>query len=155
MRVEDRKRLDRGACLNPSLCYRADVIRSTLKTCTNHGRAVQAIDALGQVILADTLLTTNNVILETITVARYEGNHRAAVRAGELLYGGTMARLYRTTEEDEAEAFAYLRRHLDKEYSAVDCLSFVVMEARSRQRVELGEHQPAPAAFRPFCDPSQ
>jgi hypothetical protein len=31
-----------------------------------------------------------------------------------------MARLYRTTEEDEAEAFDYLRRHLDKEYSAVD-----------------------------------
>jgi predicted nucleic acid-binding protein len=38
-----------------------------------------------------------------------------------------MARLYRTTVEDEAEAVAYLRRHADKEYSAVDCLSFVVM----------------------------
>jgi uncharacterized protein len=94
----------------------------------NHGRAVQAIDTLGQVTLAATLVTTNNVILETITVARYEGTHRTAVRAGELLYGGTMARVYRTTEEDEAEAFAYLRRHRDKEYSAVDCLSFVVMD---------------------------
>ncbi len=93
----------------------------------NHSRAVQAIDALGQRRLSDALLTTNNVVLETITVARYEGDHRVAVRAGELLYAGTMTRLYRTTAEDEQEAFAYLRRHQDKAYSAVDCLSFVVM----------------------------
>ncbi len=53
-----------------------------------------------------------------------------AVRAGELLYGGSMVSLYRTTAEDEAEAFAHFRRHHDKEYSAVDCLSFVVMLKR-------------------------
>jgi len=93
----------------------------------HHRRAVQAIEDLGQERLSNVLLTTNNVVLETITVARYEGDHRTAVRAAELLYGGTMARLYRTTAEDEAEAVAYLRRHQDKEYSAVDCLSFVVM----------------------------
>ena len=93
----------------------------------NHHRAVQAVEELGQVRLADTLFTTNNVILETITVARYESSHRSAVRAAELLYGGTMAQVYRTTAEDEAEAVGYLRRHADKEYSAVDCLSFVVM----------------------------
>ena len=93
----------------------------------NHSRAVQAIEDLGRVRLSDVLLTTNNVILETITVALYEGNHKVAVRAGELLYGGTMARLYRSTAEDEEEAFAYFRRHHDKVYSAVDCLSFVVM----------------------------
>jgi predicted nucleic acid-binding protein len=93
----------------------------------NHRRAAQAVEELGQVWLSDILLTTNNVILETITVARYEGNHKTAVRAAELLYGGTMARLYRTTAEDEAEAITYLRRHDDKEYSAVDCVSFVVM----------------------------
>lgn len=93
----------------------------------NHARATQAVAELGEVRLSDVLLTTNNVILETITVARYEGNHRAAVRAAELLYAGSMARLYRTTSEDEADAVAYLSRHDDKEYSAVDCLSFVVM----------------------------
>jgi len=94
---------------------------------TNHHRAVQAVEDLGQVRLVDVLLTTNNVILETITVARYEGSHRAAVRAAELLYGGAMTQIHRTTAEDEAEAITYLRRHADKEYSAVDCLSFVVM----------------------------
>ena len=39
-----------------------------------------------------------------------------------------MAQVYRTTADDEAEAAAYLRRHADKEYSAVDCLSLVVMD---------------------------
>jgi predicted nucleic acid-binding protein len=88
---------------------------------------VQAIKEFDRDRLSDVLLTTNNVVLETITVTLYEGHHKAAVRAGELLYGGTMARLYRTTAEDEQEAFAYLRRHQDKDYSAVDCLSLVVM----------------------------
>jgi len=94
----------------------------------HHARAVKAIEEFDQSRLPDVLLTTNNVVLETITVTLYEGNHRSAVRAGELLYGGTMTRLYRTTPEDEQEAFAYLRRHRDKDYSAVDCLSFVVMD---------------------------
>ncbi len=96
----------------------------------NHSRAVEAIEGLGRARLSDVLLTTNNVILETITVALYEGSNEVAVRAGELLYGGTMARLYRTTAEDEEQAFAYFRSHHDKEYSAVDCLSFVVMLKR-------------------------
>jgi predicted nucleic acid-binding protein len=93
----------------------------------HYSQAVQAIEEFDRCRLSDVLLTTNNVVLETITVALYEGHHKAAVRAGELLYGGTMARVYRTTSEDEQEAFAYLRRHQDKKYSAVDCLSFVVM----------------------------
>lgn len=93
----------------------------------NHTRAIRAIEELGQARLSEVLLTTNNVILETITVARYEASHKVALRAGELLYGDSMARVYRTTADDEAQAFAYFRRHDDKKYSAVDCLSFVVM----------------------------
>jgi predicted nucleic acid-binding protein len=96
----------------------------------NHRRAALAVEELCEVRLSDILLTTNNVILETITVARYEGSDQTAIRAAELLYGGAMARVYRTTAEDEAQAVAYLRRHHDHEYRAVDCLSFVVMLAQ-------------------------
>lgn len=71
---------------------------------------MEALDEIGKADLSSLLLTTNNVVLETISVARYEADHRTAVRVGELLYGGTVARLYRTTAEDEAKAFAYLRR---------------------------------------------
>ncbi len=35
---------------------------------------------------------------------------------------------HRTTAEEEAAAFLYLKKYEDKEYSSVDCLSFVVME---------------------------
>jgi hypothetical protein len=94
----------------------------------NHARAVEAFEGFQGHRLKDLLLTTNNVVLETITVARYEAGHRLAVMAGEMLYGEKLARLHRTTAEDEAAAFAYLKEYEDKEYSAVDCLSFVVME---------------------------
>jgi predicted nucleic acid-binding protein len=46
----------------------------------HHARAVKAIEEFDQSRLPDVLLTTNNVVLETITVTLYEGNHRSAVR---------------------------------------------------------------------------
>ncbi len=52
----------------------------------------------------------------------------AAVFVGERLYGGHLARIHSATLDEEQQAFAYLARHRDKRYSAVDCLSFVVME---------------------------
>jgi predicted nucleic acid-binding protein len=94
----------------------------------NHARAKGALEDFAGRRLSDELLTTNNVVLETITVARYEAGRRLAVRAGEMLYGEKLAQLHRTTAEEEAAAFAYLKKYADKEYSAVDCLSFVVME---------------------------
>ena len=94
----------------------------------NHARAKGAIEEFDGRRLSDQLVTTNNVVLETITVARYEAGHRLAVRTGEMLYAEKLARLHRTTAEEEAVAFEYLKKHADKEYSAVDCLSFVVME---------------------------
>ena len=45
-----------------------------------------------------------------------------------MLYTEKLARLHRTTAEEESAAFEYLKKHGDKEYSAVDCLSFVVVE---------------------------
>lgn len=50
-----------------------------------------------------------------------------AVRAGELLFSGKLVSVHRTPEEDELAAFEYMRLHSDKRYSAIDCLSFVVM----------------------------
>lgn len=94
----------------------------------NHSRAVEALEGLENRRLRDLLLTTNNVVLETITVARYEAGHSLAVKAGEMLYSEKLARLHRTSAQEEAAAFEYLRKYEDKEYSAVDCLSFVVME---------------------------
>ena len=47
---------------------------------------------------------------------------------GERLDSERMARIHRTTFEEQRAAFDYFRRHADKKYSTVDCLSFVVMD---------------------------
>ena len=44
------------------------------------------------------------------------------------LYSERMARIHRTSFEEQRAAFDYFRRHADKKYSTVDCLSFVVMD---------------------------
>lgn len=93
----------------------------------HHERAKKALQAYQGLNLRGALLTTNNVLLETLTVVRREAGHAVAVRAGELLFSGKLASVHRTTEEDELAAFDYMRQHSDKRYSAVDCLSFVVM----------------------------
>jgi predicted nucleic acid-binding protein len=68
------------------------------------------------------------VVFETIALARMRAGHRLAVEAGNIPYSEKMARIHSATLEEEKSAFAYLARHEDKSYSAVDCLSFVVME---------------------------
>jgi predicted nucleic acid-binding protein len=93
----------------------------------HHESAKQALQAYQGLNLRGALLTTNNVVLETLTVVRREAGHAVAVRAGELLFSGKLASVHRTTEEDELAAFDYMRQHSDKRYSAIDCLSFVVM----------------------------
>ncbi len=62
-------------------------------------------------------------------MAGRHGGNQLAVSVGELLYTQKLARICRTTADDEQAALAYLRQHHDKRYSAVDCLSFVVMLA--------------------------
>jgi uncharacterized protein len=78
--------------------------------------------------LSELLVTTNHVVMECITLTRVRIGHQATVVMGERLYSEKLARIHRASVEDERAAFEYLKKHRDKEYSAVDCLSFVVME---------------------------
>jgi len=47
---------------------------------------------------------------------------------GRRLYKQLLARIHWATPEEEKKAFDYLTRYQDKDYSSVDCLSFVIME---------------------------
>jgi predicted nucleic acid-binding protein len=78
--------------------------------------------------LSNLLVTTDHVVAETITVARFKGPHALAVSAGELLFDEKIARIEWASEQDQRDAFEYFKKHDDKHYSMVDCLSFVVME---------------------------
>ena len=77
---------------------------------------------------SDLLLTTNHIVFETVTPARARLTHDYAVQVSQALLTQTVARIHWATEDDQREALAYLARHHDKKYSAVDCLSFVVMD---------------------------
>jgi predicted nucleic acid-binding protein len=58
----------------------------------------------------------------------HQTSHERAIYVGERLYSGKLARIHQASFEEQMAAFEYLKRHRDKTYSAVDCLSFVVME---------------------------
>ncbi len=94
----------------------------------NHRRVVEVVESLPRASFPDLLVTTDHVVFETITLVRYRVSHQRAVFVGERLYAEHMARIHRTTFDEQRAAFEYLARHDDKKYSSVDCLSFVVME---------------------------
>ena len=94
----------------------------------DHGRARETLAGLKGQRLPDLLLTTDHIVLETITLCRMRMGHKEAVFAGEHLYSERMARIHRSVFEEQRAAFDYFKRYADKKYSAVDCLSFVVME---------------------------
>lgn len=96
----------------------------------DHARVRQAFEAFRGSNLREVLLTTSHVVAETITLIRMAPprSHAAAVKAGEALYSERLARLYWPSQDEERAAFAYFKKYKDKQYSFVDCLSFVVME---------------------------
>ncbi|MEO8362213.1 MAG: PIN domain-containing protein [Vicinamibacteria bacterium] len=94
----------------------------------NHSRALGAAREFRGQRLPDLLITTDFVVMETITLARSRASHRQAVLVGDHLFNEKSARIYRTTFEEQRAAFEILRKYDDKEYSSVDCLSFLVME---------------------------
>jgi hypothetical protein len=93
----------------------------------DHERVREVFDTYRSWRLRDLILTTNHVVMETITMIRMRVGHREAMKAGEL-YRGKLARIHWATPEEERAAFDYFARHRDKKYSMVDCLSFVMME---------------------------
>jgi predicted nucleic acid-binding protein len=100
----------------------------------NHARVRDVMDGYRGRSLYPLVLTTNHVVAETITLIR-SGVHRdkgvahdVAVKVGRQLFAGAFGQIHQATAEEERAAFEYLARHRDKQYSFVDCLSFIVME---------------------------
>ena len=93
----------------------------------DHERVREVYEQFNPNQLSELWVTTNHVVFESIRLARRSLHHRAAVEMGERLYDESLARIHWASAEEEYEAFEYLKRHHDKDYSPVDCLSFVVM----------------------------
>ncbi len=94
----------------------------------DHGRALEVFQGFHGRNLPALLVTTDIAVMETITLARRRSTHHQAAFIGQRLYSEKMARIHRTTFDEQQAAFEYFQRYADKEYSTVDCLSFVVMD---------------------------
>ena len=89
----------------------------------NHHRAAEWLAQNAQ-----SLITTDSVLSETLTLLRVRGEPERALWLGERLWSEELAVLYLVDRDDQFAAWDVFRRFADKEWSFVDCLSKVVME---------------------------
>ena len=78
-------------------------------------------------------LITNFVFAEVH--AYFCRNQKIAIELGELLLKDPLFDYVRLTAPEEHEAWGVAKRHADKEFSLVDCMSFVVMQRRILREV--------------------
>lgn len=74
------------------------------------------------------LLTTDSVLSETLTLLRIRGERERAIWLGEKIWSEELAILYSVSQEDQQAAWDVFRRFTDKDWSFVDCISKVVIE---------------------------
>lgn len=90
-----------------------------------HVRARQAFRALLE--QAVVFVMTDYVFAETATLILYRAGHACAVRFGDWALHSINVRQVRTDIALWNNAWQLFKRYDDKEFSFVDCLSFVVM----------------------------
>jgi uncharacterized protein len=90
-----------------------------------------------------TLITTNFVVEETLTLVRYNLGHAAAVRFWHLLQdliADGLVEYVRIEAVQEASAWQIFERYNDQDFSFTDCTSFAVMRLRNLTEVFTGDH---------------
>jgi len=88
-----------------------------------HDEATQLLHRYGN----ERLITSTQVRGETWTFLRRRSGHEAAVAFLDALDGTSRAEVVFVSEDVEADALRWLRRHDEREYSFVDATSFAVM----------------------------
>ena len=76
----------------------------------------------------ETLITTDYILDETLTLLRVRKESDRALALGEQLFSQQLAELYLLQEADLHEAWRVFRDFADKEWSFTDCTSKVAME---------------------------
>jgi len=75
-----------------------------------------------------TLMTTDFVVDETLTLLRSRGEGKRAITIGERFFRGGLATVHFLTPDQIESAWRVFRRFRDKRWSFTDCTSKVVME---------------------------
>lgn len=76
------------------------------------------------------IVVSNHVVGETWTLLRRRSSHAAAVGFLDRLQRLVNVDLVHVDEATEGEAWRWLRRHDEREYSSVDATSFALMRRR-------------------------
>ncbi len=76
------------------------------------------------------VLVSNHVVGETWTFLRRRAGHTAAVAFVDALERSRRVTVAQATPETESEAWRWLRRRDEREYSFVDAVSFACMRSR-------------------------
>lgn len=74
-----------------------------------------------------TLLTSDFVIDETLTLLRARGQSPMALLLGRKFFSGDFAKIHYLTENEVAETWLTFERYADKEWSFTDCSSKLLM----------------------------
>jgi predicted nucleic acid-binding protein len=88
-----------------------------------HGRAATWLDAN-----SESLLTTDYIVDELLTLMKMRREYQRAQRLGQQLLEGHIATLEWVTQVDVFHAWQVYLRYDDKPWSFTDCVSRVVME---------------------------
>ena len=75
-----------------------------------------------------TLITSDYVIAETLTLLRARGEGLSALTLGDLLFTTKMSLIVRVTPDDFSKSWRIFRDYDDKGWSFTDCTSKVIME---------------------------
>lgn len=75
----------------------------------------------------NTLVTTNFIIDETITLTRVRVGYKSALWMGNRLWSRQLATIIWVTPADEQAAWNLFKQYDDKIFSYTDCTSFAVM----------------------------
>ena len=74
------------------------------------------------------LVTSNYIFDETLTLARYRLGFKIALKFGEQMRSGALARIERVSPKDEQAAWKIFTQYSDKSFSFTDCTSFAFCE---------------------------
>jgi uncharacterized protein len=77
---------------------------------------------------SQSLLTTDYIVDETLTLLRARSETNRALSLGSVFFSGTLAKLYYLTEEDIQQTWQVFHQFSDKNWSFTDCSSKVVID---------------------------
>ena len=76
----------------------------------------------------ESLVTTDYILDETMTLLKTRGQYSRALTLGAQLFSGEIAHIHYLAAGDIAAAWQIFQRYSDKEWSFTDCTSKVVMD---------------------------